>query len=197
MGWKQRKFEYNGKPDKRKLFNDIYRKYHAPVYANIFKIVKDPVSAEDVFQETFMTLWMHLHKFETENNAAPWLFVVSHNKALSHLKKMVKESLLITDESLAYNYWNDTETTEENYTEQINLVKNAVNCLKGKRKEIFTLNKFEGFSVEEIAAKLELQPATVKEYIKQAIREIRRRVAIPGPSGVTPVVGIMAILLSN
>jgi DNA-directed RNA polymerase specialized sigma24 family protein len=38
-------------------FNSLYWEYHAAIYANALKLIKDPVIAEDIVQEVFVTVW--------------------------------------------------------------------------------------------------------------------------------------------
>ena len=156
------------------FFNKIYQRYHKPIYANICKIIQDPQGVEDVFQEVFMALWINLHKAENVDAIAPWLFVVSHNKSISYLRKKLKESIFVSEQEIPVLQTADITTDQEEITRhQLSVIKNAVAQLPDKRKEVFQLNKFEGKSVEEIASELELSPATVKEYLKQSIRLVR------------------------
>ncbi|WP_164974303.1 RNA polymerase sigma factor [Filimonas effusa] len=171
------------------FFNKIYQRYHKAIYANICKIIQDPQGVEDVFQEVFMALWINLHKAENVASIAPWLFVVSHNKSISCLRKKLKESIFVSEQEVAILQTADTTIDQEEITShQLSIIRNAVAQLPDKRKEVFQLNKFEGKSVEEIASELELSPATVKEYLKQSIRLVRTYLqTAPGASSIATV----------
>jgi RNA polymerase sigma factor (sigma-70 family) len=158
-------------------FEEVYQQYHKAVYTNIFKVVKDNVLAEDVFQDVFMTLWEHLTTKDEKQSIASWLFVVSHNKAKACLKKRISESLIFVDNYTAYE--NKLEYLAEDKLkteEQLIIIQNAVQHLSARRKQVFTLNKFEGKSVDEIAEQLSTTPATVKEYLKQSVRLVRSHI---------------------
>jgi hypothetical protein len=47
-------------------FNTLYWDYHAAVYANTLKLIKDPALAEDIVQEVFVTLWVSDHTIDPE-----------------------------------------------------------------------------------------------------------------------------------
>lgn len=157
-----------------RLYNHLYARYHKVVYANIYKFVRSPNGIEDIFQDVFLALWENLHKVETEDSIAPWLFVVSQNKALTWLKKKVNDSLVLVENYEQVDLSFPDPSTEEGYNEvQMAIVNDAIAQLSEKKKQVFTLNKFEGLSVDEIASELNITPSTVREYLKQSVRSIK------------------------
>jgi RNA polymerase sigma factor (sigma-70 family) len=78
---------------KIEAFDALYHQYKKQVYRNIFKLVRNSDAAEDLLQEVFITLWENRSELQSDRSVAGWLFVVSHNKAQSFLRKKVRESL--------------------------------------------------------------------------------------------------------
>ena len=74
-------------------FNTLYWEYHASVYANSLRLIKDPAIAEDIVQDVFVTLWSKRHTIDPKLDIAGWLFVVSHNKTVDQLKRKLKQDL--------------------------------------------------------------------------------------------------------
>lgn len=159
-------------PQNIRLYNDLYTKYHKVIYINIRKFVHSPEGVEDVFQDVFLALWENLHKVRSVESIAPWLFVVSQNKALSYLKKKVNDSLILVD---SYQPFETIPATADKTDDdlQMAMISKAIDQLPDKRKQVFTLSKFEGLTVDEIASELEITPSTVREYLKQAVRSIK------------------------
>lgn len=162
-------------------FEAIYQQYHKAVYGNIYKVVKEPERVEDVFQDVFLTLWEHLVNKPAKQSLASWLFVVSHNKAKACLRKEVERSLLLVADYAAYeNDITDTITSQPVIDAQMMVIQKAVQNLSPRRRQVFTLHKFEGRSVEEIAETMSTTPGTVKEYLKQSVRMVRDQVMNEG-----------------
>lgn len=163
---------------RRIFFDQAYTRYHKAVYANIRKIVEDESAAEDLFQEVFLCFWEKLSEEDVINSVDSWLFVVSHNKAISYLKKKISESLMIFSEDFTESTVELKEEVEdfEFREEQIRIINEAVSYLSSRKKQVFMLNKYEGKSIEQIASMLNLTPQSVREYLKQSIRFIRQYV---------------------
>jgi RNA polymerase sigma-70 factor (ECF subfamily) len=125
-----------------------------------------------VFQDVFLALWENLHKVRSVESIAPWLFVVSQNKALSYLKKKVNDSLILVDSYQPFETIPATADKTDNDL-QMAMISKAIDQLPDKRKQVFTLSKFEGLTVDEIASELEITPSTVREYLKQSVRSIK------------------------
>lgn len=159
-------------PQNIRLYNDLYTKYHKVIYINIRKFVHSPEGVEDVFQDVFLALWENLHKVRSVESIAPWLFVVSQNKALSYLKKKVNDSLILVDSYQPFETIPATADKTDNDL-QMAMISKAIDQLPDKRKQVFTLSKFEGLTVDEIASELEITPSTVREYLKQSVRSIK------------------------
>jgi RNA polymerase sigma factor (sigma-70 family) len=173
-------FNLQSSGDHEKAFEEfeaVYRQYHKAVYANICKIVKESTMVDDIFQDVFLTLWEHLTTKPEKQSLAGWLFVVSHNKATYILKQELKRAITLVadyttfENHLQYNT-EDISSTEE----QLQIIQQAVQHLSPRRKQVFTLSKFEGKSIEEIAEQMSTTPATVKEYLKQSVRMVRKHI---------------------
>ncbi len=161
------------------LFDEVYREYNRAIYANILKIIKDPDGAQDVFQEVFLTLWKKLDEKSTIQSYASWLFVVSHNKSISYLKKKVSESLVWVEnydmfESVSAELLDNNEIASK----QLSIIEEAVGSLPKRKKEVFILSKYEGKNIDEIADKLDISQASVTEYLKQSIRLVREYISV-------------------
>ncbi|WP_134091177.1 RNA polymerase sigma factor [Olivibacter sp. XZL3] len=159
--------------DDLQAFNECYYKYHHLVYANILKIVKQPAYAEDLLQDVFVSLWESRNKL-SDKSIAGWLFVVSHNKAMDCLKRSLKLSVeYVDDYSLFEDLALEEEQDEAAYLSQVMMMKEAVNALPKRKKEVFRLCRFEGKSKEEVAFLLGISPGSVADYLKQSNKAIR------------------------
>ncbi len=155
-------------------FDALYDHYRQPVYANIIKLVRQTETAEDILQEVFVALWENRHKIDTGKSVGGWLFVVSHNKALSVLKKQVRESIVVTwQPDVPDTPATDDRPDEELYGLQMALIEEAVEHLPARKRDVFRRCRFEGQSSEEVAHQIGISTASVDDYLKQSTRFIR------------------------
>ncbi|GAB3985410.1 RNA polymerase sigma-70 factor [Spirosoma daeguense] len=158
-------------------FDQLYHRYKQPVYANIFKMVKQPEAAEDILQEVFITLWENRQRVQTDKSVGGWLFVVSYNKAASFLKKKLKESMVVQQQpELPDTSAPEESLDEELFDVQLSLIEEAVSHLPARKKEVFRLLRFEGKTHEEVAESLGISVQSVRDYLKQATRSVKAHI---------------------
>lgn len=174
------------------VFDALYYRYQQPVYANIFRLVRDVAAAEDLLQEVFIALWEHRLTLDPRRPVGGWLFVVSHNKAASYLKKRLREATALgaaPDEAAAAL---SAVVEAERFEQQWALVEAAVGQLPARQQRVFRLCRFEGKAPEEVAALVGISVASVKDYLKQATMAIRGRVRSTGRAAVAS--GILLLI---
>lgn len=151
-------------------FDILYWKYHQAVYANINKLIKDGEAAKDILQEVFVTVWEKCHTIDPNQSISGWLFVVSYNKSISYLKKVLKESAFNVELKNQGQLVDDDFSVKE---EQLQLLEEALTRLSTQRRKVFELCKLQGKTYEEAAAELNISKHTVKEYLSEAIAKIK------------------------
>jgi RNA polymerase sigma-70 factor (ECF subfamily) len=156
-------------------FNTLYWEYHAAVYANALKLIKDPVIAEDIVQEVFVTVWGKRHSIDPDQDFAGWLFVISYHKTVDQLKRKLKQALarknlsfFTEDHSIIVN----ADLKEE----QLCAIERAVDQLSPQRRKVFELCKVQGRTYKKAAEELHISKYTVKEYLSEALISIKKHV---------------------
>lgn len=158
-------------------FDALYHRFHQAVYANISRIVREPALAEDISQEVFLALWENRHRLDLQQ-AGGWLFVVSYNKAMTCLKKKIKDTTrLIPEHNLPEDIISDEPIDEHLYQLRLSLVEEAINHLPPRKKEVFQLCRFHGKSYDEVAEQLGISAVSVKDYLKQSTQFIRQYIS--------------------
>jgi RNA polymerase sigma-70 factor (ECF subfamily) len=152
-------------------FDALYETYHAGIYANVLKLVKNESATEDIVQEVFIKLWEKRMSLDSKQPVAGWLFVVSFNRSVDFLKQKLKESTAQID--FNNNLFTATDTDFELKEAQWAFVEKAINGLSPQKRKVFELCKLQGKSYEETAAELQISKHTVKEYLSGAISSIK------------------------
>ena len=154
-------------------FNTLYWEYHAAVYANTLKLIKDTTLAEDIVQEVFVTLWAKRHTIDPEQDIAGWLFVISHHKTVDQLKRKLKQALARKN----LNIFTDDHSITVNADlkeEQLCAIEEAMDHLSPQKRKVFELCKVQGRTYKMAAEELHISKYTVKEYLSEALVSIKK-----------------------
>ena len=154
-------------------FNTLYWEYHAAVYANALKLIKDPVIAEDIVQEVFVTVWGKRHTIDPEQDFAGWLFVISYHKTVDQLKRKMKQALTRKNLSI-FTEDHSIIVNADLKEEQLCAIEKAMDQLSPQKRKVFELCKVQGRTYKKAAEELHISKYTVKEYLSEALVSIRK-----------------------
>lgn len=68
-------------------FEEIYKAYWDKIFRVCMGYVNDHSMAQDMAQETFITVWKQLSSFRDEANIGTWIYRIATNNCLRHLEK--------------------------------------------------------------------------------------------------------------
>ncbi len=156
-----------------KAFEQLYNRYSATVYSLIKEIVSNPKLAEKILLDVFSVFLKRIEFYSTtSNNIFTWLTLLSRNIALDNLKRMklVEDIPIYSDdyeiEFILPNLSNEIELINfderNSYGEKF---KNYKNQLSEIQNLVLSLVYFEGLNEEEIAKRLNVPSATVRQKL--------------------------------
>jgi RNA polymerase sigma-70 factor (ECF subfamily) len=167
-------------------FEVLYKRHAVECLSFALSIVRQPLTAEDVVQETFVKLWRQASAFSMEKGRfASWLLTVVHNCAIDKLRMSKAVSRRVTIVSLDNEYGDgarvadmlpDTGPTPYDYAwseERGWIIGNLLNVLEESQREAITLAYFEGFTYREIAERLNQPLNTIKTRIRLGRERMR------------------------
>ena len=151
-----------------KLYNSLYR----IVFSICYSITKSEAIANDLSQETFVTVWNNSCRVNGKGYKT-WILTIARNKSLNYIKKYGKE--IAVDFSESENYLNN-ENNHFDLEKQI-ILKNAIENLSQQDREIVLL-KNAGLKHREIAEYLGIPSGTVSWRYSEAIKILKKQVEV-------------------
>lgn len=103
--------------NKSEVFVELFEFDRRRLYAYIFAYVMDHAAADDIFQETSMTLWHEFDKFELGTNFSKWANGIAFNRIRVYRRTNNKFTLGLSDElilSMKSTIDASSETTQLN-----------------------------------------------------------------------------------
>ncbi|WP_187294673.1 sigma-70 family RNA polymerase sigma factor [Chitinophaga pinensis] len=155
-------------------FRQLYDRHSRQVAAFIFHLTHSAVDAEDILQETFLTLWTSREQLPAIVNPASYIFIIARNKTLDHLRKIARQQKLVDHVWANISATADALDLELDARESQQLINTALSRLSEQQRTIFRLSRQDGLDHATIADKLHLSKSRVKNVQVETLRFIRQ-----------------------
>ncbi|HHM02001.1 MAG TPA: sigma-70 family RNA polymerase sigma factor [Caldithrix abyssi] len=182
-GWKLNEQEIierakKGDPHAQSL---LVNQYSKRVYNLALRILRNREEAEDVLQETFLTVINKLDTFDGRSSFFTWVYRIATNAALMLLRKKkirranFRDNDLDPEQMYLSNVvdWSQDPTARIENTEIKQRIDEALATLKEKYKTVFVLRDIEGLSTRETAEILDISEENVKIRLLRARQALR------------------------
>jgi len=146
-------------------FRELVNRWEPRLYYYLRRIIEDENAVWDVLQETWLSVFQGIRKLKDPLRFPAWLYQISHNKAVSFLRKENKYTQM-TDEQIVGHCENNTAIPT--VKEQAELVHELLGKLKLAHREVLTLYFLEGFSIKEMTQVIGVSEGTVKSRLHYA-----------------------------
>ena len=150
----------------------LYDEHAAALWRYALRLTGDQARAEDVVQETLLRAWRHPEVTEdSDRSARAWLFTVARN--------------LIIDERRSARFRNETGAADVEAVadragpEEVDsaldkiLLSTALSQLSEDHRAVIARAYYQGWSIAQVAADLQIAEGTVKSRLHYAVRALR------------------------
>lgn len=150
----------------------IYDQYAPALYGVVLRIVQSEAIAEDVIQDAFVKIWKNGKTYNSSKGTLfTWMLNITRNTAIDKIRsKGFRKSEKI--QTLDHHVYNQASKDLGINPDEIG-VKELLNNLEDKYKEIIHLIYFNGFTQKEVSEHLNIPLGTVKTRLRIALRELR------------------------
>ena len=143
--------------------NAVLEQYADTVLRAAYSMTKNRQDAEDISQEVFISLIRANPVFESDEHIKAWLLHATANRCKSFFRSAWQQKTT----AIAEDY------PEKAFTENENIVMDAVRALPEKYRNAVHLFYIEGYASKEIAAILHLPQNTVLSHLSRARKQLR------------------------
>ena len=144
-------------------FDNIYEEYFDRVYYKVLSVVKNDDDAEDICQETFISVYKNLSKFREESNIYTWIYRIAINETYDFFKKR-KIEFEINDDFLSL-------PEDINFDTKV-ILQEKLKLISEKEREIVILKDIYGYKLKEIAEMKDMNLSTVKSVYYKALKDM-------------------------
>jgi RNA polymerase sigma-70 factor (ECF subfamily) len=183
----------------------LYDRYGDAIFAAAYRLTSDRGTAEEVVQETFLTLWNRAELFDpSAGSLSAWLHTIGRNRAVDRLRASGRRPQLVALSSSAAHDESETQALEravaagtvmagakqppgpEEAAATADLraaIRAAVEAMPDVERTVILLAYQEELSQTEIADRLSWPLGTVKTRTRRALLRLRETLGADfGPS---------------
>jgi RNA polymerase sigma-70 factor (ECF subfamily) len=165
-----------------RAFAQLVHRYERELYGYLRRYLGDSSLAEDVFQNTFLQVYLKSGQFESGRSVRPWLYTIATHQAIDALRRHGRHQAVSLDESR--NAPGDDELTtlmdlletrgpgpleEASAGERREQVRSSVDELPDFLRHVLILAYYQGLKYREIATILGIPVGTVKSRLHAAL----------------------------
>jgi RNA polymerase sigma-70 factor (ECF subfamily) len=179
-----------------RAFRELVEGYKKKVYFLALDMAGNPVDAEDISQEVFLKVHRSFSTFRRGAKLGSWLYRVTYNAAIDHLRRRgaapepvgdeVLESLSRRGDALVQGRSTDPAAAVESSQLQARIAK-ALEKVSPQEKAVFLLRHYDDLMLKDIASALGLSIGSVKSYLFRAVRKLQKELG-----GVAAISGLEA-----
>lgn len=152
-----------------KWFDD----YFESIYSYILMLVKDPHTAEDLTQETFLKVIANEHQFKGQSSIKTWIFRIAYTTTMSYFRKKNPLTYYLDMYILSSKHNTPTEEIALLNSQQKQFYE-ALRRLKPNYQQVIILRKIQGFSTKETSSILHCSEGKVKMSLSRALAVFKK-----------------------
>ena len=168
----------NSNPDYIKM-EELYELHEQTIYYIAYSILKNIQQAEDVVQETFITLYKNLEKIQGLNTyeLKSYILRIAKNKAIDSYRKNKRHGLFL--EKYQRDYTEKVDGAIEEWEQQTlseNQIDALLTVLSESCKQVFKYKVFYNLSYQEISNLMGMKEVNVRKQFERARKRLNNSI---------------------
>src|SRR4051812_15461918 len=167
-------------------FGQLVRRYERELYGYLRRYLGDGSLAEDVFQNTFLQVYVKSGQYEPGRPVRPWLYTIATNQAIDALRRNGRHQAVSLDEPRAdagegelarlmemLQSRGPSPVESASAAERREQVRAGVERLPDFLRQVLILAYYQGMKYREIADVLDIPVGTVKSRLHAALVKLQ------------------------
>ena len=151
----------------------LYERYKKRLFGFFYQMSKDANLSEDLVQNVFIRVLKYKHNYTEESNFLSWLFQIARNVYYDQFKENSKKRTFDLDEVQdVFMIENIERDIEKN--EKISLLKEAMNQLPLKKKELIILSKLKELKYKELGEIVGCSEGNARTKVHRALHDLKQ-----------------------
>jgi RNA polymerase sigma factor (sigma-70 family) len=163
-------------PEQREAaFRALMEQYQERLYRLVFRMTGSHEDTDDLLQDIFLKVWLHLQGFAGNSKLFTWLYRIAVNETLHFLERRVKRR----SGSLEDLPHPPAAETGEGAADTERKLQTALNGLPARQRLVFGLRYYEEMDYRQMALLLDVSEGALKASFHHAVKKIRQNLEAP------------------
>ncbi|HWG45137.1 MAG TPA: RNA polymerase sigma factor [Gemmataceae bacterium] len=167
-------------------FGVLVHRYERELYGYLRRYLGDSSLAEDVFQNTFLQLYLKSGQYETGRPVRPWLYTIATHQAIDALRRNARHQILSLEQKRDHGADGEVRSLLDalesrgpapmdtlSAQERKDKVRASVDRLPDFLRDVVLLAYYQGLKYREIAEILDIPVGTVKSRLHAALGKLQ------------------------
>lgn len=157
-------------------FKKLFDRYWKKVYQQALQKLPREEDASDITQDVFYVIWKNRGYWHVKSNIEGYLISMLRHKIYDFYAQRDRLPIFVPL-NVEEEYWDYSfqEGEQEDFSAINNLVKNEIDAMPEKMRQVFILSRFDNLSAQQIADQLDISVQTVRNQISTALKRLRLR----------------------
>jgi RNA polymerase sigma-70 factor, ECF subfamily len=164
----------------RAALRSLYDATAGRLLAIVQRMLDDRAMAEDVIQDTFVTVWQRAAQFpQLRTSPLAWLTTIARHRAIDLMRKRKPETSLTWQDDDGQEHQHDVADDSGTPQDQLqgrqddSRLSHCVGTLDEAPRQAVLLAYYEGLTHEELAARLQRPLGTVKTWVRRSLLQLK------------------------
>ena len=156
----------------RTAYEKLYRANVGKIYALCLRMCGQKELAEDLAQESFIRAWQKLDSFRGDSKFSSWLYRLTSNVVIGHMRSANKWQLEQYDEAIHEKNLSETGKADVVNAHQADIEK-ALLSLPDKARVVLIMHDYLGYKHTEISEITGMAIGTSKTHLHRAKAQLK------------------------
>lgn len=164
----------------RAALHDLYKASAGRLLAVAYRILNDRGAAEDVLQDTFLTVWTRAPQFPAlRTSPLAWLTSIARNRSIDLLRKRRPETPLSWQDDNGNEHQHDVADESGSPLDQLlthqadGRLGDCLGQIDPEPRAALKLAYFDGLTHEQLAARINRPLGTVKAWVRRSLLRLK------------------------
>jgi len=160
----------------QRAFAELYRLTAPHLYAVALRILRESAAAEEVLQESFVSVWNHAGTYvSAKSQPLTWLTSIVRNRCLDQLRRRELDTVTLDDEERDMSIANEEPSPLEMLLSgsDARAVRNCVELLDSNQKQAVALAFYRGLTHSQLSRHFRQPLGTVKSWVRRALERLK------------------------
>lgn len=151
----------------------LVKRYQGPIFAYIYRWLRNRADAEDLTQDVFIKMFRALHTYSRKSSFRAWLYRIARNRVIDYLRR--KKPAAVDINVVVVKDGNPTPIQVHERTSEQEMLTKVIETLPPLYREVLLLRHRDELSYEEIVEMTGIALGTIKARLHRARHMLKKQ----------------------